>query len=144
MKFFVGCDHAGYNLKVGLISVLQKEKQIEIIDCGTDSEQSVDYPDYIHKVADGVQLVPNSKGLIICGSGNGAAIVANKHKKIRAALCWNEKLARLAREHNDANILSLPARFIDFDLAFVILKTFIDTDFEGGRHLRRVRKIECQ
>lgn len=144
MKLFVGCDHAGYNLKVKLLSILQKEKQLEIIDCGTNSEQSVDYPDYIHKVADSVQQVSNSKGLIICGSGNGAAMVANKHKNIRAALCWNEKLARLAREHNDANILSLPARFVDFDLASDILKTFIETDFEGGRHLRRVRKIECQ
>ena len=144
MKLFVGCDHAGYNLKVKLLSILQKEKQLEIIDCGTNSEQSVDYPDYIHKVADSVQQVSNSKGLIICGSGNGAAMVANKHKNIRAALCWNEKLARLAREHNDANILSLPARFVDFDLASDILKTFIETDFEGGRHLPRVRKIECQ
>lgn len=144
MKLFVGCDHAGYKLKVKLLSIFQKDKQLEIIDCGTNSEQSVDYPDYIHKVADNVQQVSNSKGLIICGSGNGAAMVANKHKNIRAALCWNEKLARLAREHNDANILSLPARFIDFDLASDILKTFIETDFEGGRHLRRVRKIECQ
>lgn len=144
MKFFVGCDHAGYSLKLKLISVLQKEKDIEIIDCGTNSQQSVDYPDYVHKVANRVQQVPNSKGLIICGSGNGAAMVANKHKNIRAALCWNEKLARLSREHNDANILSIPARFIDFDLASEILKTFVETDFEGGRHLRRVRKIECQ
>lgn len=143
MKFFVGSDHAGYKLKVKLLSILQKEK-FEVIDCGTNSEQSVDYPDYIHKVADGVQQVPNSKGLIICGSGNGAAMVANKHKNIRAALCWNVKLARLAREHNDANILSLPARFIDSDIATEILRTFLETEFEGGRHLRRVRKIECQ
>lgn len=110
-------------------------------DMGTYSSDSVDYPDFIHPLASAVENKEYPLGIIICGSGNGAQMTANKHQNIRAALCWNEEITELARLHNDANILSLPGRFIDFDLAWKMVKIFLNTDFEGGRHIIRVDKI---
>ncbi len=136
----IGSDHAGYPLKEFL-----KEKLIEnnyrIEDFGTDSEESVDYPDIIHPLAKSINEGKIEKGIIICGSGNGVNMVANKYINIRAALCWSPEQVKLVRLHNDANILSLPGRFIDFMLAYKMVKLFLNTDFEGGRHKRRVDKI---
>ncbi len=143
MKIVIGCDHAGYELKEFLIQQLSNQGKFDIKDVGTYSMQSVDYPDYIHQVAKAVQKDKESKGLIICGSGNGAAMTANKYSGIRAAICWSKSLAKLARTHNDANILSLPARFIEPNEADSMLKIFLETEFEGGRHQRRVNKIDC-
>ena len=109
----------------------------------TDSEASTDYPDHIHPVAEAVEEGRASLGIIMCGSGNGAAMTANKHQGIRAALCWNNELASLARQHNDANILSIPARFVPEAVALSMVQTFLETPFEGGRHQRRVEKISC-
>jgi len=113
----------------------------EIKDFGTNSSESVDYPDFIHPLAQEINNGNYKLGIIICGSGNGAQMVANKYPKVRAALCWSEEIARLARQHNDANIISLPGRFIEKKLALKIVKVFLNTDFEGGRHLGRVEKI---
>ncbi|MCY4160417.1 MAG: ribose 5-phosphate isomerase B [Flavobacteriaceae bacterium] len=143
VKIFIGCDHAGYELKECLMQQLSNQQKFDIKDFGTYSKQSVDYPDFIHQVAQAVQKDKESKGLIICGSGNGAAMTANKYAGIRAAICWNKSIAELARTHNDANILSLPARFIGPNEAHSMLKIFIETEFEGGRHQRRVNKIDC-
>lgn len=110
---------------------------------GTDSSDSVDYPDFVHPVSDDVARGDSDFGIIICGSGNGAAMTANKHQQIRAALCWNKELVVLARTHNDANVLSLPARFIAIPQALEMVKVFLKTEFEGGRHARRVEKIPC-
>ncbi|MBN09450.1 MAG: ribose 5-phosphate isomerase B [Flavobacteriaceae bacterium] len=140
MEIVIGNDHAGVELKNKITQTL-KDDGYTIINQGTDSHESVDYPDFIHPVAKHIENNQNSKGIIICGSGNGAAMTANKYKKIRAALCWNEKLSKLAREHNDANILSLPARFLETKEALKIVKTFLNTSFEKGRHLKRVNKI---
>ena len=138
----VGCDHAGYELKEKLITFLQ-EKGYEVKDYGTNSDESVDYPDFAKAVAQSIVDGKSSCGVLICGSGNGINITANKIKGIRAALCWRRELARLARMHNDANIVSLPARFINFEEAEKTVETFLTTDFEaGGRHEQRVEKIE--
>ena len=140
MKVAIGCDHAGYDYKDTIIRVLKKAGA-EVIDLGTYSSDSVDYPDFVHPVAD---LVENGKadlGVLICGSGNGVSMTANKHEGIRAALCWKNEIAELARLHNDANIISIPARFVSAKLARQMVRTFISTDFEGGRHQRRVDKI---
>ena len=118
------------------------EAGYEVKDFGTYSEESVDYPDMIHPLAKAIENGEYPLGIILCGSGNGAQMTANKHPHVRAALCWNEELAKLARQHNDANILSLPGRFIPFDLAWNMVQLFLTTPFEGGRHLRRVEKIE--
>ena len=115
-----------------------------IIDKGTNTDKSVDYPDFIHPVSKEIEDEKSNIGIIICGSGNGAAMTANKRKTIRAALCWNNEITKLARQHNDANILSIPSRFISKDEAIKIVETFINTDFEGGRHQRRIGKIPCQ
>lgn len=139
-KIAIGTDHAGYKLKEYLKEYL-KSQQYTVVDFGTDSEESVDYPDFIHPVANAVNKNEIEKGIIICGSGNGAAMVANKYRKVRAAICWNEDVAKFARQHNDANIISLPARFINPEQGLKILEVFLSTDFEGGRHLRRVEKI---
>lgn len=141
-KVAVGCDHAGYLYKALIIAELQK-RGIIVIDYGTDSPDSVDYPDFVHPVATDVEGGAADLGVVICGSGNGAAITANKHQGIRAALCWSAELAELARQHNDANVLSLPARFVSEELALEMLRKFLDTPFEGGRHARRVGKIAC-
>ncbi|MCB0617489.1 MAG: RpiB/LacA/LacB family sugar-phosphate isomerase, partial [Saprospiraceae bacterium] len=114
-----------------------------VLDFGTDSTESVDYPDFVHPVAEQVESGKADLGVVICGSGNGVAMTANKHQGIRAALCWTEEIAALARQHNDANVIALPARFVSQELALQMVKTFVRTDFEGGRHGRRVNKIAC-
>jgi len=139
-KIAIGSDHAGYKLKEHLKEYL-KSQQYTITDFGTHSEDSMDYPDSIHPLADAVNKNQFEKGIIICGSGNGAAMVANKYLMVRAAVCWNKEIVKLARKHNDANIISLPARFISFEEGRELVKIFLDTDFEGGRHSVRVEKI---
>lgn len=135
-------DHAGFAAKQYVISVL-KEKGIAYKDFGTYSEESCDYPDFAHPLADAVESGECYPGIAICGSGNGINMVMNKHQKIRAALCWNEELASLARAHNDANVLSMPGRMISEDEILKILTAFLNTPFEGGRHQRRIDKIPC-
>lgn len=140
MKISIGNDHAGTEYKNAILNLLE-ERGVTATNYGTDHSESVDYPDFIHPVAEDVENDKADLGIIICGSGNGAAMTANKHQKIRAALCWNIELAALAREHNNANILSIPARFVSLHQALDMVKTFLNTDFEGGRHQRRVDKI---
>lgn len=142
MTIAIGCDHAGYDFKEAIIKTLT-EKNVVCLDKGTDSGNSVDYPDFVHPVADAVEAKLADLGIIICGSGNGAAMTANKHQGIRAALCWNNELASLARLHNNANVLSIPSRFISLEEAVSMVEIFLATDFEGGRHARRVGKIAC-
>ena len=139
-KIAIASDHAGFELKNELKSLLQ-DKGFEIIDFGTDSSESCDYPDYAHPSALAVESRKCDWGIGICGSGNGIAMTLNKHQGIRAAICWLPELASLARQHNDANFLVLPARFISKELAKEILESFIEAEFEGGRHERRVKKI---
>ena len=141
MNISIGNDHAGTKYKLELLSYLT-EKGHTIINHGTDDDNSMDYPDTIHPVADDVSKKKADIGIIICGSGNGANMTANKHKNIRSALCWNSQIASLARQHNNANILSLPARFISLDEAKEIVNLFLSTSFEGGRHQRRIEKID--
>ena len=143
MRIAIGNDHAGTEYKLAIVGLL-KSLGHEVINHGTDSSDSVDYPDFVHPVADEIASGNAAFGVIICGSGNGAAMTANKHQEIRAALCWNKELVSLAREHNDANILSLPARFIAIPQALEMVQTFLNADFEGGRHARRVEKIPCR
>lgn len=140
MKISIGNDHAGTEYKLAIVGLL-KSLEIEVINHGTDGTDSVDYPDFIHPVAEDVENEAVDLGIIVCGSGNGASMTANKHHGIRAALCWNKEIVQLAREHNDANILSLPARFISLNQALDMVKTFLNTKFEGGRHERRIEKI---
>jgi len=140
MKIAIGCDHAGWDYKDKIINLLKK-RGIEVIDHGTFSSESVDYPDFVHPTADDVESGVAELGIVICGSGNGVAMTANKHQGIRAALCWNTELAVLARQHNNANVLAIPARFISQRMANAMVRAFVDTDFEGGRHQRRVDKI---
>ena len=140
MKVSIGNDHAGTDYKLKITEYLEKNN-FKIKNHGTNKEESVDYPDFIHPVAEDVTNGRSDFGIIICGSGNGASMSANKHKGIRSALCWNNEICKLAREHNDANILSLPARYITIKEAFEMVETFIETPFEGGRHQRRVEKI---
>ena len=142
MKISIGNDHAGVEYKNAIIAHLQ-EKGYELINHGTDTEASVDYPDFIHPVATDIESESVSLGIIICGSGNGAAMTANKHQQVRAALCWTKEIVALARQHNNANILSLPARFISLPQAIQMVDTFLETPFEGGRHENRVHKIAC-
>ena len=141
-RIAIGADHAGYLYKQAIIHWL-KRNGYDVIDAGTDSEASTDYPDHVHPVADAVEKGDASLGIIICGSGNGVAMTANKHQGIRAAICWNEELALLARQHNDANVLCLAARFTEPGLAQRILDRFLTASFEGGRHERRVKKMAC-
>lgn len=141
MKIAIGNDHAGTSYKQKLVAYL-KEAGHEITNHGTDEEDSVDYPDFIHPVAENVSSGETTYGIIICGSGNGANMVANSHKGIRSALCWYPELAKLARSHNNANVLSIPARFVSYYQALDMVKAFLDTPFEGGRHQRRVEKID--
>jgi ribose 5-phosphate isomerase B len=136
----IGCDHAAYEMKEALKKYLEAQAY-EMLDFGTNSTESVDYPDYIHPVAQHIEEGKAPLGIILCGSGNGAAMTANKHQKIRAALCWNKELAKMARLHNDANILSLPARYISLDEAKEIVDCYLETAFEGGRHQRRIEKM---
>jgi len=140
MKIALGGDHAGYNYKKALIKMLEKEGH-EVKDFGAFSEESVDYPDFVHPLATAIELGEFNLGILICGSGNGVAITANKHQNIRAALCWNNELAALARKHNNANVISMGSRFVSLRMAKKMVNTFISTDFEGGRHQNRVDKI---
>lgn len=142
MKIAIGCDHAGYQYKELLKKALTK-KGHEVLDKGTYSEDSVDYPDFVHPVAELVASDAVTYGVLVCGSGNGVAITANKHQKVRAALCWNTSLATLAREHNNANIICVPARFVSKRMSSMMVNAFIETAFEGGRHERRVSKMSC-
>lgn len=137
----IASDHGGFEMKQYLIERL-KEADFEVKDYGTFSSQSVDYPDMIHPLASAIEKGEYPLGIILCGSGNGAQMTANHHHNVRAALCWNVELAKLARQHNDANILSLPGRFISNELAWEMVQAFLETPFEGGRHTRRVEKIE--
>ncbi|NOT37011.1 MAG: ribose 5-phosphate isomerase B [Saprospiraceae bacterium] len=141
MKIAIGSDHAGFELKEKIQQYL-KSKKIEVADYGCHDMNSVDYPDVIHPVASEVSNGSFPLGIILCGSGNGAAMTANKHKNVRCALCWNTELAELSRKHNNANILSIPARFVSENIAMNMIDAFLFTEFEGGRHQNRVNKIE--
>ena len=136
----IGNDHAGTSYKFEILEYLEN-KGYHVLNFGTNEETSVDYPDFIHPVADAVEMNKAEFGIIICGSGNGAQMTANKHQNIRAALCWNNELVALARQHNNANILSIPARFVSKHQALSFVEIFLNTDFEGGRHQNRVIKI---
>ena len=142
MKVAIGGDHAGFDYKASITEML-KSQGIEVEDFGPFSAQSCDYPDFVHPVAESVEDDNSDFGVIICGSANGVAMTANKHQSIRAAIAWETEIAKLAREHNDANIVAIPARFIDLDKAKLIVDTFLETSFEGGRHQNRVDKISC-
>jgi ribose 5-phosphate isomerase B len=142
IKFALGSDHAGFSYKEKTKALLLSlGHQVE--DFGAFGEDSVDYPDFVHPVAYGVESGVFEMGIVICGSGNGVAITANKHRGIRAALCWEESLAKLARQHNNANIMALPARFVAWEEVEKMILAFINTPFEGGRHEQRVQKIPC-
>lgn len=142
MKIAIGGDHAGFAYK-DIIKKVLMEGGHQIEDFGTHSAESVDYPDFAHPVANSVESKESDLGVLICGSANGVAMAANKHQGIRAAICWTPELAELARQHNDANILCIPSRFISQDDAREIVNKFLSADFEGGRHQRRVDKIGC-
>ncbi len=141
MKIAIGNDHAGTEYKKKVVEFLEKNGH-EVINHGTDSTESVDYPDFIHPVADAVSHGKVDYGIIICGSGNGANMTANKHEKVRSALCWNKEIVGLARQHNNANILSIPARFTAIEQAVEMVEVFLATPFDGGRHEIRVNKID--
>ncbi|HLP72246.1 MAG TPA: ribose 5-phosphate isomerase B [Bacteroidales bacterium] len=142
-KIAIVSDHAGFHLKQKLINYLASEK-FEVKDLGSFTEEAVDYPDYGHPLAEAVSQGEYETGISICGTGNGINMVVNKHPGIRSALCWNEEISRLARAHNDANICALPARFINESEAYLIVKTFLNTPFEGGRHKGRIDKISIK
>jgi len=142
MKIAIGCDHAGFEYKEAIKATLIAQGN-EVEDFGTHSTASMDYPDTSHPVASSVENKENELGILICGSANGVAMTANKHQGIRAAICWDNELSVLARTHNDANIVCLPARFISLEKAQEIVSSFLSTTFEGGRHANRVNKISC-
>lgn len=142
LKVAIGGDHAGFEYKTRIVKKLESQGYV-VKDFGPFSEASVDYPDYVHPLSNAIEKGEFDLGIVICGSGNGVAITANKHQGIRAALCWNEELAALARQHNNANVLAIPARFISYELAEKLAEIFLTTDFEGGRHQNRVNKIAC-
>lgn len=136
----IGCDHAGYQLKQEIIHHLTS-KGFQIKDFGCYSEDSIDYPDFAHPVAEMVEQNDGMLGILLCGSGNGINMTANKHQGVRSAICWKPEIAKLAREHNNANIITLPARFISVEDAIEMIDIFFSTDFEGGRHQKRIDKI---
>lgn len=142
-KIAIVSDHAGFHLKEKLVAYLIKEKY-DVRDFGTDSDEAVDYPDFGHPFAKIMSTGEYELGISICGTGNGINMVVNKHPGIRSALCWNEEISRLARAHNDANICALPSRFISESEAYLIVKTFLTTSFEGGRHKGRIDKISLK
>ncbi len=141
-KIAIGSDHAGFEYKEAIKQYLKDEGH-EVEDFGTYASDSVDYPDFAHPVASSVEGGENELGILVCGSANGVAITANKHEGIRAAIAWQNEISALARQHNDANVVCIPARFIDIDLTKKIVHTFVTTPFEGGRHANRVSKISC-
>ena len=140
MKLAIGNDHAGSDLKKKIVNLLQAQN-IEVVNYGTDQNESVDYPDFAHPVGKSIQENKVDLAIVICGSGNGVNMVVNKYPKVRSALCWNTELAALARSHNNANILAIPARFVSEEIAIEMVNTFLTTPFEGGRHQNRVEKI---
>lgn len=140
MRIAIGNDHAGTEYKFAIVKHLES-KGITIINYGTNSKDSVDYPDFVHPVADDVENNKVDYGILICGSGNGVSMTANKHQGVRAALCWNKEITALARQHNNANILSIPARYTAMQQVLEMVDTFLQTPFEGGRHQTRVDKI---
>lgn len=142
-KIGIACDHAGYELKELLVGLLSA-KGFEVSDFGCYSEESVDYPDFAHALGGAIDRGELQRGIGICGSGEGMAMTLNKHRGVRAGLAWRHEIAQLIRQHNDANVLVLPARFIDNDTAIDLLTTFLETEFEGGRHERRVSKIAME
>ncbi len=142
MKIAIASDHAGVDYKARLVNYLD-DKGYEIIDFGPTTEDSVDYPDFAHKVSNAVSTNKVELGILFCGSGNGINMSANKHQAIRSALCWKKEIAELSRLHNNANVIAMPARFISYEEAQDIAETFLTTEFEGGRHERRVNKIPC-
>lgn len=139
-KIHIGSDHAGYEYKQALIEAL-KSWGVDVVDQGPYGTDSCDYPDYVHPAVNAIKDLPEQAAVLICGSGNGVCMTANKYAHMRAALCWNQELSSLARLHNNANGLCIPARFVDLDTALKMLHTFLNTPFEGGRHQRRVTKI---
>jgi len=143
MRISIGNDHAGPEYKKAIVAFLEA-KGYEVINHGTDTSDSVDYPDFGHPVAEDVESGNVNFGIIICGSGNGIAMSANKHQGIRAAVCWTKEISALSRQHNNANIISIPARFTSIHQAVEMVDTFLTTEFEGGRHALRVNKIACQ
>jgi len=140
LKIALASDHAGFDLKCSIVSYFEKEK-IGMIDFGCFTAESCDYPDFAHPLANAVENDTELIGIVCCGSGNGINMTVNKHKGIRSAICWNSKVAELARSHNNANVCSLPSRFITVKEGLEIVKIFLSTDFEGGRHLKRINKI---
>lgn len=142
MKIAIGADHAGFIYKSKIIEHL-KGKNIDVQDFGTFSTESVDFPDFAHPTASAVENGEADFGILICGSGQGVNITANKHQGVRSALCWNTDIARLTRQHNNSNIIALPARFVALEYALEMIDVFLSTEFEGGRHERRVEKIRC-
>lgn len=138
----IGCDHAGFKTKELIVNYLT-EKGFQVKDFGCYSEASIDYPDYAHPVAQMVEENPGMLGILLCGSGNGINMTANKHAGIRSALCWEKEIAELARSHNDANVIAIPARFVSEELAIEMVDVFLSTVFEGGRHQNRIDKIPC-
>jgi ribose 5-phosphate isomerase B len=140
MKIAIGNDHAGTELKLQILRYLE-ENNHTVINVGTDTDESVDYPDFAHQVAQKVDQGETEKGVVICGSGNGVNITVNKYPGVRSALCWTTEIAALARQHNNANVIAIPARFVSAEMALEMVKVFFETDFEGGRHSRRVDKI---
>ncbi|WP_462254121.1 ribose 5-phosphate isomerase B [Ekhidna sp.] len=142
MNIAIGGDHAGFQYKERIIKHLESQGHT-IKDFGPNSDDSVDYPDHVHPLAKSVASNECDLGILICGSGNGVAMTANKHDNVRAALCWNTELAALAKQHNNANVICLAARFLAYEYAESLVDTFVSTDFEGGRHQRRVDKINC-
>jgi ribose 5-phosphate isomerase B len=141
LKIAIGADHAGFEYKQALAQTVKQKH--EVTDFGTNATSSVDYPDFAHPVANAVESGEADLGILVCGSANGVAITANKHQGIRAAICWNAELAALARQHNNANVVCIPARFISLDEAKEIVEVFLSTNFEGGRHATRVGKMAC-
>lgn len=143
-KIAIGCDHGGYELKEKLVQSMRSWDfiDIEVKDFGTNSSESVDYPDFAHKVCESIESKDSEFGILICGTGNGINMSANSHKGIRSALCWRRDISRLAREHNNANVLALPGRVIDYPEAWECVKEFLTSEFEGGRHQKRVDKIK--
>jgi len=140
MKISIGNDHAGTDYKFAIVELLES-KGIEVINYGTDSNSSVDYPDFVHPVAKDVVVKNVDFGILICGSANGVAMTANKYKEVRAGLCWTNEIVELIRQHNNANILCIPARYTSIPQALQMVETFLNTEFEGGRHQNRVNKI---
>jgi len=142
MKIAIGADHAGFEYKQKIVQHLT-DKGLEVQDYGTFSTDAVDFPDYAHPTAEAVEKGNADFGILICGSGQGVNITANKHQGVRSAVCWNTDIARLTRQHNNSNIIALPARFVAYEYAVEMIETFLNTEFEGGRHERRVGKIPC-